>query len=109
MCIRDRSRLRDRHAFPECNVTLDVVGGGFGRGVIPCRVFIDLAIDDDIVVTGGALPSAHGMRRAVAQKLAFHGIGGKILVAFDGYAALALLSLIHISEPTRLLSISYAV
>src|SRR5678816_2707100 len=30
------------------------------------------------------------MRRAVAQKLAFHGIGGKILVAFDGYAALAL-------------------
>jgi hypothetical protein len=71
------------HAFPECNVVLDLFGGVFGFGVVPGGSGVLLAVDLKVVITGGAFPGADRARGAGLEVFFVNRVGRKVLVAFD--------------------------
>ena len=85
-----RGELFDADAFPESYAAFYFVGGGFGVGVVPGGSGVALAVDDDVVVAGGAFPTADGGFGCGLEKFFVDGVEGEVLVAFDYYAVVAL-------------------
>src|SRR5215468_6781687 len=89
----------NRYAMPKSDVTLDVCRRGLDVRVVPGRVLVDLAVHNHVVVARCPLPATHAVRFAWTQMLALHGFGGKVLVAFDRLAGVALGD--HLAVPDR--------
>ena len=64
-------------ASPERNVTLNLVRIGFSRRVIPRGILVHLPLDNDVVVTRFAFPSADRVGMTPVKELFVNGIGRK--------------------------------
>src|SRR5262245_65003855 len=76
-------RLFDLHAFPKRDVIFDVLRGVFSVRVIPRRVCVNFSVDDDVVITRRAFPSADGVGVARLKIFLVDRVGRKIMIAFD--------------------------
>jgi len=63
---------------------------GFGIGIVPGSIFVDLPIDDNIVVARFTFPWASGMRGALLKIFSLNRLRREIVVAFDDYRIVAL-------------------
>src|SRR5262249_26138398 len=70
------------HTFPKGHVIGDVLGRFQRRGVVPSRVFVHSAIDDDVIVAGRPLPRANGVGRTRFKILLPDRVGRKVMIAF---------------------------
>lgn len=59
----------DFYAFPEGNISFNILGGIFGGWVIPSGILIDLPIYFNVVVAGSALPRTAGVSVAFLEIL----------------------------------------
>ena len=75
--------LFDLHALPKSDVIFDVLRGVFSVRVIPRRVFVHFSVDDDVVITRRAFPSADGVGVARLKIFLVDRVGRKIMIAFD--------------------------
>src|SRR5260370_949616 len=64
----------------------DVLRGRQRCWVVPGCIFIFLAVHQEIVVTGRALPAAYRLRVALLEILAMNRVGWKVVVAFDDFS-----------------------
>src|ERR1700685_3248918 len=80
--------LLDLHALPECDISLNLIGGGFGLWVKPCRALIPFAVHFKVVIAGCAFPRTNGVSRAGLEIFLRDRVRGKILVAFHFHALL---------------------
>ena len=71
----------DFDAVPECDMVFDPARQRAGCGVIPRRISVRRAVDDDRVVAGQSLPRAHRLRRAVGEVLKPHSFRREVIVA----------------------------
>eukprot|EP00658_Telonema_sp_P-2_P076113 TRINITY_DN66147_c0_g1_i1.p1 TRINITY_DN66147_c0_g1~~TRINITY_DN66147_c0_g1_i1.p1 ORF type:complete len:114 (-),score=34.44 TRINITY_DN66147_c0_g1_i1:10-351(-) len=93
MCIRDRDgEVYDRFHFPVVNPQLRLSNPGLAGA----------AIEAFHVACESSIAREHRQRKRYWEQLV-------VTAGSDSFEELSGLSLIHISEPTRLLSISYAV
>src|SRR3954462_31306 len=81
---------RDLDALPERDAIADHLGFGLGIGVVPDGIRIELALHQQRVVAGLALPLAVGLVVRESHVLAVQRALGKVVVAFhhDGVVAL---------------------
>src|SRR5581483_7759275 len=93
-----RSAL-DGDASPERDVVQDVGRGVLWRWIVPGRIAVRLAIHDDVVIAGFALPRARRVSATVAHVLPLHGIRREVHVAFDDLYAVTLRE--DLSLPSR--------
>src|SRR5690606_29022852 len=80
----------DAHALPERDVPGDRLRGVLRLCVEPRGFLVHPAVDDDVVVAGGALPPADARVGAGAEALAFERAGREVVVAFDDDRLVAL-------------------
>src|SRR5262245_8121069 len=71
------------HAFPKRHIIFDVLRGVFRVRIIPRRVFVHFPVDDDVVITRRALPTADSMRVAWLKALLVDRVRREIVIAFD--------------------------
>jgi hypothetical protein len=71
------------YALPEGDKPGDVLRGRQRCGIVPRRVFVFLTVDGDVVVTGGALPSAFGVGLALLEILPMKRAWRELVVPFD--------------------------
>jgi len=86
---RDDSRL-DLHALPEGDAIADLVGLGLGIGVVPGRIGMQLAVDQQREIARRALPGAGGLVIAEGHMVAVERIHREVVVAFDEHGVVAL-------------------
>ena len=89
---RGRVRLRsgDLDALPEGDAALDLLGGLARLRVVPDRVLVQLAVDQQAVVVRLAFPRAAGAVVAEGDVLALQARLGEVVVAFDDDGVVAL-------------------
>ena len=58
---------------------------GFGIGIVPGGILVDLPIDDNVVVARFAFPWASGKRCALLKIFSLDRLRREIVVAFDDY------------------------
>src|SRR2546425_1169548 len=104
---RRAGSLLDRDPVPEGDPPGDRRGGVLRRRIEPRGIAVHLVPDDDVVVAGGALPAADGVRLARPEMRALHRVGWKVLVALDHLTAIALRD--HRPLPDRLHGHSFGV
>ena len=82
--------LVDLHASPKSDVPLDLIGFRFGAWVIPRGVLVNLAVDDNVVITRFTLPWTDRVRFAWLKVLLVDCVGREVLVAFHFDSCIAL-------------------
>jgi hypothetical protein len=76
--------------MPKGDAVLDLRGGRFRLRVIPRSIAIELAVNDDIVVTRLTLPGTHRVTVAWLQIFAADRIAGKVMITLDDNCIVAL-------------------
>ena len=81
--------LFDLHAFPKRDVIFNVLRGVFRARVVPRRVFVHFSVDDDVVITRRALPTADRVRVARLKIFFADRARREIVISFhdDGFVA----------------------
>src|SRR5687767_3639926 len=70
-------------SFPECHMAFDLLRLGFYFRVVPCGIRVCLAVDDDVVITRGALPSADGVSFTRLEEFGVDRIFRKVVITLD--------------------------
>src|SRR5688572_7245014 len=88
-CTRDLTRLPpsaplslDLDTLPERDTSGDLFCRVLGLRVIPCGVVIELAVDEHVVIAGGALPRTEGVCVARLQVLPAYRVLREVDVPF---------------------------
>src|SRR4051812_23266286 len=80
----------DLHPAPERDAVADLLGRLLGGGVVPGRVGVALAVDDDVEVARLALPGARRLLVGALEVLLAQRLAGEVVVALDDDGVVAL-------------------
>ena len=78
------------NATPKGHIASYVFGYIFRGGIVPSRIFVDLAIHYNVVVASNTFPGTGGVGVAGLKIVLVEGIRGKVLVPFDDFTPIAL-------------------
>lgn len=71
------------NAFPKRYVIFNFLRRFFGFGIKPCGIFINFAVNDNIVIARRTFPAADGVRLRRQEVFPINTGGGEIVITFD--------------------------
>ena len=75
--------LSNYYAFPEGDITLNILCVGLGFRVLPRCIFICVSVYDNIVIAGCSFPAADRVRFGWLKIFGINRVFWKIVVSFD--------------------------